>query len=96
MDHDRSRKKMHERTRPDRASDARPELRPTSPESARYIAELAAEMAVIAKAAGLDFVAHQLAMSQAEAEYEVERHELASGPTGQHRIQGKAKNWRPR
>ena len=47
-------------------------------ESARYIAELAAEMVVIAKGAGLDFVAHFLSMSQAEAESEVERGELAS------------------
>ena len=88
-------RKMHERTRPDRASDARPELRPTSTESARYIAELAAEMVVIAKAAGLDFVAHLLAMSQAEAEYEFERHELGSGSTGQDKIQGKAKKLAP-
>ena len=72
------------RTRPDTTSDARPELRPTPTQSARYIAEMAAEMVVIAKGAGLDFVAHLLAMSHAEAEYEVERYELASRSTADH------------
>ena len=67
-----------ERTRPDTAPDARPELRPTSTESARYIAELAAEMVVIAKGAGLDLVARLLSMSQAEAESEVARRERVS------------------
>ncbi len=73
-----------ERTGPDMALDAGPELRPTSMESARYIAELAAEMIVIAKGAGLDFVAHLLSLSRAEAEYEVERRELASQSTASH------------
>jgi len=68
----------HERTGPGPASDVRPELRPTSTQSARYIAEMAAEMVVIAKGAGLDLVAHLLCMSQAEAESEVERCERAS------------------
>ena len=77
-------KNAHECTRPDTASDARPALRPTSTQSARYIAELAAEMVVIAKGAGLDFVAHLLSMSQAEAEYEGERSERASRSTAGH------------
>ena len=74
----------HEPARPDTASDTRPELRPTSMESACYIAVLAAEMVVIAKGAGFDFVAHLLSMSQAEAEYEVERREQASWSTAGH------------
>ena len=77
-------KTMLERARPNTALDAGPELCPTSMESARYIAELAAEMVVIAKGAGLDFVAHLLSMSQAEAESEVERCELASWPPASH------------
>ena len=50
---------------------------PIEIETARYIAELSAEMVIMANRAGLDLVAYFLSMAHAEAEDAVERGQSA-------------------
>ena len=46
---------------------------PSAQEVAAYVAEMCAELVMMSKGANLPFVAHLLAMAQAEAEYAAEQ-----------------------